>query len=282
MTDLLPRPSTPRVAVIGDIGGQVGALRYELVRLGADPHTGVIPADLTIVQVGDVIHRGPDSEEVVALVDSYLHRQPDHWIQLIGNHEGLYLGQTAFEWSPRVDDPTIATLRRWWEDGSMVVAAAVPTADGDFLVTHAGLTAGFWRSVLDVPHTAAQAATALNSLIANRQAAIFRSGVMLTGRKSGAAGPLWASAPTELVPSWFHSTMPFSQIHGHSSITDWSTGELRGPAAVTTRTSLNLITRHETTTMRGGRIIGIDPDHGADPAPLWSAWEADLTGPVSM
>ena len=51
-TGTLP-PNGTRVAVIGDVGGHLAELRRELVRLGADQETGELPADLTIVQVGD-------------------------------------------------------------------------------------------------------------------------------------------------------------------------------------------------------------------------------------
>jgi hypothetical protein len=46
--------------VIGDIGGHLSELRTELVRLGAGPD-GWLPDDLIVVQVGDLIHRGPDT-----------------------------------------------------------------------------------------------------------------------------------------------------------------------------------------------------------------------------
>lgn len=272
--------SVPRVAVIGDVGGHRTPLHLELIRLGADPHTGELPPGLTIIQVGDLINRGPDSEGVVALADRYLRDQPDQWIQLVGNHETLYLDDPMFEWSEKVDDATSATLRRWWATGSMRVGAAVSTPRGDFLVTHAGLTAGFWRSVLGVPGTASGAAVALNGLIGSRDSTLFRGGSMLTGRTSHSAGPLWAQAASELVPSWFQATMPFGQIHGHSSIVDWSTGELRGNDAVVASTVVNVVGRHETTTLTGGQIIGIDPGHGGDAVPLWTAWESELVGPV--
>ena len=152
----------PRVAVIGDVGGHLSALRFELVRLGADPHTGVLPPGLTVVQVGDLIHRGPHSDDVVELVDRYLREQPDQWVQIVGNHEAFYLGEPVFRWPERVGDSTAATLQRWWADGSMRVAAALRTAAGDFLVTHAGLTAGFWRSVLGTPVTATQQTQVVN------------------------------------------------------------------------------------------------------------------------
>ena len=63
--------------MIGDVGGHLAELRRELVRLGADPETGELPADLTIVQVGDLVHRGPGLAGVVGLVDRHLRADPD-------------------------------------------------------------------------------------------------------------------------------------------------------------------------------------------------------------
>jgi hypothetical protein len=60
-----------RVAVVGDIGGHATELRAELTRLGEDKD-GRLPSDLVVIQVGDLIHRGPDSDDVVKLVDNYL------------------------------------------------------------------------------------------------------------------------------------------------------------------------------------------------------------------
>lgn len=271
----------PRVAVIGDVHGQLVALRYELVRLGADPHTGELPEDLTVVQVGDIVHRGPDSGGVVALIDRYLREQPGRWIQLVGNHEAFYLGGRSFQWNERIDSGTVATIEKWWADGSMHVAVALPTTLGDYLVSHAGLTAGFWRAALDMPTSAAAAAVALNELPVGGPRKVFRTGAMLGRRKSGSAGPVWADAAHELVPSWFQTRMPFSQVHGHCTVTDWETGKMRGSDAVIASTITNPIARHEITSLRGGRIIGVDPDHGATAASLWAAWEAELTGPIT-
>ena len=44
------------MAVLGDVGGHLAALRAELTRLGVpDGGDGPIPADLTVVQVGDLV-----------------------------------------------------------------------------------------------------------------------------------------------------------------------------------------------------------------------------------
>ena len=102
-----------RVAVIGDLAGHLDELRGELVRLGADASTLRLPDDLTVVQVGDLVHRGPDSDGVVALVDRYLREQPEHWVQLAGNHEGQYV-RDASSTGPR---PSATSRPSDWRGG---------------------------------------------------------------------------------------------------------------------------------------------------------------------
>lgn len=264
-----------RVAVIGDVAGHLTELRAELDRLGADPATQRLPPGLVVVQVGDLVHRGPDSAAVVALVDRYLRDQPEQWVQLAGNHEVQYLAEPRFAWPERLDPTSAETLRRWWRSGQMVAAVALKTPGEDFLVTHAGLTVGFWREVLDRLITAEVVAAALNSLIGTHEDVLFAAGQMLGGgRPDRLAGPLWAAAATELVEPWLHAHLPFSQIHGHTSLTDWSRPgpQLHGP--VGGATTLDVTTKHETTRLAGGRIIGVDPGHGVRPRLPWRAWEA--------
>ena len=100
-----------RHAVIGDVGGHAHDLWAEVERLGGDPRSGRLPDDLVVVQVGDLVHRGPHSEEVVAVVDRFLQRSPDRWLQLVGNHEAQYLREPAFEWRQWVNARARATLR---------------------------------------------------------------------------------------------------------------------------------------------------------------------------
>jgi hypothetical protein len=270
-----PSPGA-RIAVIGDVAGHLDELRTELRRLGADPTTGVLPADLTVVQVGDLVHRGPASDDVVALVDRYLTDQPGQWIQLVGNHEAQYLRAPVFEWPQRLAPKAAATLRRWWAGGQMRVATSVRDGTESYLITHAGLTAGFWRSDLCAPQDAEQAAAALNALISTDENAVFRAGTMLLGRRcAGSAGPAWAAASAELLPSWRAERLPFSQIHGHDSLFDWRRGRFpTASAELAERTVLDREAKHESTTLAGGRIIGIDPGHGAEPSSPWRAWVA--------
>jgi hypothetical protein len=272
--------SDPRVAVIGDLAGHRDELRDELIRLGADASTLRLPPDLTVVQVGDLVHRGPDSPGVVALVDRYLREQPRQWVQLVGNHEAQYLRAPAFSWPEVLAEAAVATLRSWWADGRMRVAAGAHTVDGEeFLITHAGLTEAFWQAALDGLPTAAQCAGALNSFIGRHDDVLFAIGHHLGGGAPNfAAGPVWAGAAGELIPSWQASgaPMPFSQIHGHSTVIDWQRRRLYGEAAVAAVMTFDEVAAHETATLPGGRIIGIDPRHARAPHHPWRALE--LTG----
>lgn len=273
----LPLAPGRRVAVIGDVAGHLDELVGELGRLGADPSTGALPADLVVIQVGDLVHRGPDSAGVVALVDRYLTEQPEQWLQLVGNHEAQYLREPAFDWPEQLPDEAAATLNRWWDAGQLRVAAALVTRSESFLVTHAGLTAGFWRSVLDAPPDARRAALALNALPRGRRGVVFRAGELLGRRRDQSAGPLWAVASTELVPSWRDSTMPFSQVHGHTSVYDWGLRRFAdGPSTTPGVTEVDEEAKHAVVSLRGGRIIGVDPGHGQEPRRPWRSWELSL------
>ena len=267
-----------RIAVIGDVGGHANPLRHELARLGAHPD-GSLPEDLIVVQVGDLIHRGPDSAQVVDMVDGYLRTQPAQWIQLIGNHEAHYLQPPVFAWPETLGRKHIRTIKRWWKNGSAVVAAAADTADESFLITHAGITAQFWAGVLGGPPTAAEAARRINDLSKSDADKVFRAGAMLHGTNAQDAGPLWADTMTELLPGWADRQLPFSQIHGHNSITPWrGDGSAVPPAGVEALVTVDVDAKHEAVHLAGGRLIGVDPDHRGTPTSPWRAFE--LTGSV--
>jgi len=263
-----------RIAVIGDVGGHADPLRHELTRLGARPD-GSLPDDLIVVQVGDLIHRGPDSARVVDIVDRYLHTQPTQWIQLIGNHEVNYLQPPVFAWPETLSRKHTRILNRWWRNGTAAVAAAVETTTHEsFLITHAGVTAEFWASILGGPPTAAEAARRINDLAKTGADTVFRAGYLLHGTTAQDAGPLWAHTTTELLPGWADRHMPFSQIHGHSSITTWreqdaTVAGIGIEALVTT----DLAAKHETVYLAGGRLVGIDPGHRDTPTTPWRAFE---------
>ena len=263
-----------RVALIGDVGGQADELRAALVALGADPADLQLPDDLTVVQVGDLIHRGPDTPGAVAIARTVMDRQPAQWVQLAGNHEAYYLTPPKFHWPERLAEQDLETIYHWWRTRRMQVAAAVEVTGEphQYLVTHAGLTEGFWRHFIGMPSSAADTAAALNALIGSiHENWLFRPGVMLTRQVDHAAGPLWASAPDELLPSWAASasSASFHQVHGHSSTVDWVTGRRYGRQDLPFQERDDEVLRHATVLIEGMTIVGIDPGHGRRPAPRW-------------
>jgi len=273
---LLQLQSGARVAIIGDVGGHIDELRAELSRLGVpQAGNGPIPDDLWVVQVGDLIHRGPDSSAVVALVDRCLSDDDCRWTQLVGNHEAFYLRRRRqFSWPDRVSGSTAAKLRTWWRTGRMRPAVALRVSGEDLLVTHAGLTRGFWQEVLGSPTSAGEAADALNALALSDQRTLFRPGMMLGyHRVNLAAGPVWASVSREVSVSWAGHPMPFSQVHGHSSVYDWAAQRWNVEEPVGDEVELDELRKHASLRLNGGRVVGIDPGHAIEARRNWQALE---------
>ncbi len=253
-----------RVVVIGDVGGHPDQLRRALAGVGA---TGArLPADVTVVQVGDLVDRGPDSSGVLDLVRSYVEAWPRQWVQLAGNHEAQYLpGGTSF-WPARLPEGDAELLRAWWRAGVLQVAAAVRDSEGnDLLVTHAGLTVPAWRE-LGAPVTATTAADLLNL----RPEPLIWDGFH-TGTYSG---PLWAEAGSELYEPWMEhhaggGVVPFGQVHGHSSVVGFSHDMWHCSGRVRQRTSVDRDARHTRVRIGGRTFTGVDPKHGRTGAPAW-------------
>ncbi len=257
-----------RIAVIGDVGGHAWMLRRCLQELDADTSTGAVPDDLVIVQVGDLVHRGPDSSGVVALVDRMMTGSPGQWVQLIGNHEAQEgLGGPDF-WHEAVTDSVRADLRRWVDTDCARLAVALDTVEyGPVLVTHAGLTRQKWLAI-GRPDSPDDAATILNKEFAADPGLAFAAGEMLGVKPRLPVGVAWAS-PRELLGSWDMEQLPFSQVHGHASPRRWSSGTWAPglPRRTTVRASADPERRHSDFPWPGGEhILCVDPDYGTDDA----------------
>jgi len=75
----LPRNQRGRDFVIGDIHGHFTAVRHELARIGFDPSHD------RLISVGDLIDRGPESEQAATWIEQ------DWFFAVIGNHEASLL-----------------------------------------------------------------------------------------------------------------------------------------------------------------------------------------------
>ncbi len=256
--------------MLGDVGGHAWVLRRCLQELGADTTNGSLPDDLVVVQVGDLVHKGPDSPGVVALVDRMMMGSPEQWIQLIGNHEAQEgLGGPDF-WHESLPKKVQAELRRWVDSDRARMAVALDTVEyGPTLVTHAGLTRVKWE-VIGRPEDPADAARSLNKEMAADPDRAFAAGEMLGVKPRLPVGVAWAS-PRELLLSWDMEPLPFSQVHGHASPRRWTSGTWAPglPRRTTALGATDAGKRHSDFSWPGGEhIVCVDPDFGADAAPV--------------
>ncbi|MGW6445287.1 metallophosphoesterase family protein [Lentzea sp. NPDC055074] len=253
-----------RIAVIGDVGGHADELRQALRALEHGQR-----ADLVVIQVGDLVDRGPDSLGVLAEVAPLLGR---NWVQLAGNHEAQYLPGAEVFWPDPLPPQGVETLRAWWADGRMQVATAITTGEGEFLLTHAGLTLAAWQE-LGEPPTATAAADLLNE----RPGLIWRMGAH--GRDPE-AGPLWAESGAALHEPWmrYGGIVPFGQIHGHSTIVRFGEQRWTCDGRVRQRATADWQARHVRVRVGGRAFIGVDPGHGRTGAGSWRPLVFDDAG----
>lgn len=281
----------PRIAVLGDLSGHLKPLLTTLAELGVEvddrnvPRQVTWPDDLVVVQVGDLVHKGPVSELVVAVVDA-LFRRTGRWVQLLGNHEAQYVPGGIDFWVPPVDGRIGARLGEWWDEGFLRPAVAVDDATlGPVLVSHGGLTVRSWQALGRPDHVGA--ATALHQP-SNHARHVLAAGVMAA--RDADPGVAWTEPKRELRSPWLvHAevggVVPFSQVHGHAQPLlppARSRGGRRVPPEL--RSSTGVDDRgHVITRVGERRIIGIDPGatggRAARPRPLLLSGRLHLPEP---
>lgn len=219
------RTTPPVTYVLGDIGGQVDIFEQALRSIGINTETLIVPHYITLIQVGDVIrlHDSPklDSAKALDIADRLKKNNPDNYIQLWGNHE-----YGALQWRVpgsgwKIDNVLRNKLtngmRGWFDAGDTTVAVAV----GETLITHAGLTNGYWKQI-GSPSSAQEAAEILNADSPNvlGQRNMAPHGYLLNRyTEEMDTNYLWAESAMETYPSWLLSEdeMPFDQVHGHDT-----------------------------------------------------------------
>lgn len=255
-----------RVYVFGDIGGHADLFEAALNDIGV--RDGAIPQDRIIVQVGDLVDRGPDSDGVVALVDKFI-RHPS-WVQLIGNHEAQHLGGPGFGTPQSASAPStesIEIIRGWDREGYLNLAAAFTGDGNDFLVSHAGLPFLFWEGM------GRPKAEEIPSILEDLPRDVtFAAGEMLNGYPTGAAGPVWASVWNELIVPWYTAVStgyidapPFVQVHGHSTLYSWTRAKgpmFRGKDDMERLVDYSKMLRHSMFRYDGLEIVQCDPALG--------------------
>jgi serine/threonine protein phosphatase 1 len=158
-------PEGQRVYAIGDIHGRCDLLCRMIARIEAD-EVGRAPADTTVILLGDLVDRGPDSAGVIATAREWAKRRKVRI--LAGNHEEMFLGSFEREDTLRhflrhggretllsyPIDPELYT-RATLEELQAIMHEVVPAEDiafmqamedhiqiGDYLFVHAGVRPG--------------------------------------------------------------------------------------------------------------------------------------------
>lgn len=268
----------PRIAVLGDLSGHLKPLLTTLAELGVEvddrnvPRRVSWPDDLVVVQVGDLVHKGPVGELVVAVVDA-LFRRTGRWVQLLGNHEAQYVPGGVEFWVPPIDRRVGERLGQWWDEGFLRPAVAIDDVDrGPVLVSHGGLTVRSWRDLGEPDHLGVVTELSRPEHHARH---VLAAGAMAA--RDGDPGVAWTEPKQELRSPWLvHAgiggTVPFSQVHGHAQpLLPASRGGRRVPAEL--RSSTGVDDRGHVITRVGDRqIVGIDPGanggRAARPRPL--------------
>jgi len=158
-------PAGQRVYAIGDIHGRADLLRLLMAKIEADDAARG-PAKTTVILLGDLVDRGPDSAGVIALARDWGTRRNVRYLQ--GNHEEMFLAsfddenvlrhflrhggrETLLSYPITPDEYTEASL----EELQMLMHSRIPAQDvefmrdmddliriGDYVFVHAGIRPG--------------------------------------------------------------------------------------------------------------------------------------------
>ena len=276
--------------VFGDTGGHLPPLLSSLQKIGVDFTSFTIPENVTIVHLGDLIHKGIYSDELVTIVNKLIENNPGKWIQLFGNHEFQHIKGAPYFWSCNCSAQTISILNNWYDNKTARASYFIAPRENfslpepffnipkslkfnsdllsnkGILFSHAGLTFDFWESIVS-PDSARTASKRINSLTVHE---VSRPGVMLTGHKVGSrAGPVWALSTVEVFASWEKSKIehiPFIQVHGHSPAYNWAYKSWHAgtPMVFRNQTRLDVENRIIYTYNKNSLQICLDPGFGKD------------------
>ncbi|WP_250893533.1 metallophosphoesterase family protein [Croceibacterium selenioxidans] len=155
-------PAGERVYAVGDIHGRLDLFEALVAAIEADDAASG-PADTTVILLGDLVDRGPDSAGVIALARAWQAKRKVRILQ--GNHEEMFLRsfrdvETFRHFLRHGGRETVLSFgvdkEQFWpaslEEAQALMAAAVPADDiaylksfedmiaiGDYLFVHAGI-----------------------------------------------------------------------------------------------------------------------------------------------
>lgn len=244
----------PTYALFGDVGGHyvpfVNGLRELGVVIGNNAEDFFIPKNLTVIQMGDLVHKGPHSDALVSLADAMMklnNADPDRgtWIQLIGNHESMYIPGAPVFWEFECNETSSATINRWWNEKQAQLHFVIPQNEGKpFMVTHAGVGSYVYNATQRKEQGIEAFSEHLNALQPDRMMEASFAGAMLYGKLSFHAGVFWAESTREVYATWRDREAPFHQIHGHCPPFAWTQNKFWSNVHVSFRNEILLNKRH--------------------------------------
>ena len=131
-----------KIVVIGDIHGYKKALVDILRNINfIDKNEQVLDSNIILVQVGDIVDRGPKSLESLKLMQKIQKKKPNQVIRLLGNHEIMLLCNDYRFINKKHDTPEkineiVNELRLDIILGNLKVAHTID----NFIFSHAGIT----------------------------------------------------------------------------------------------------------------------------------------------
>jgi hypothetical protein len=179
--------------------------------------------------------------DVIELVEPHI--TSGRWLQLLGNWELEAAGgpQVINPKGRTADRDALRTFSDWYRAGLVHRSVGITTAkDATGVVTHAGISHGFWTQDLGSEPDPRRVVQAIEAMPMKQ---VARPGEMFGGTNETAPGPIWSSW-AETWSWWQHP--PFAQVHGHT--TPWNSHRQRFWDHVPTEVN-------EHTTVRDGHVV---------------------------
>lgn len=264
----------PTYALFGDVGGHyapfVNGLRNLGVVIGNTVDDFFIPQNLTVIQMGDLVHKGPYSDALVALADNMMksnNSNPErgNWVQLIGNHESMYIPGARVFWEFECNETSALTINRWWKEKQAQLHFIIPQNNGKpFMATHAGVGSYVYAATQRKKKGIEAFSEHLDSLQPGRMMEASFAGAMLYGKVSIHAGVFWAESTREVYSTWRGIDAPFHQVHGHCPPFAWPQNKFWSNVHVSFRNEilLNKRNRHSLWEDNGTSFYCLDPGFG--------------------
>jgi len=211
----------PKVIYLGDFGGNDLVLQKTLENL--EVINFQLPKNLIIVQVGDMLRCHPNylehNDSIFQMTKKLIIKNPDNYIQILGNHELGALGGPDLEtWDTKnvISKTVTEGIKELWQNRQLTLSHSV----GNVLITHGGLVVDLWKQ-LNKPNTSAKASKLINENNGQDISTFAHRATLGFPRQEGTPDVTWASV-SELYKPWLKEDfMPFSQIHGHATPYNW-------------------------------------------------------------